>query len=44
MLPGVDISGKGVIVAAGAVVTHDITEDYVVVAGVPAKVVKRLGK
>ena len=44
VLPGVNISGKGVIVAAGAVVTHDIIEDYVVVAGVPAKVVKKLGK
>lgn len=44
VLPGVNISGKGVIVAAGAVVTHDITDNYVVVAGVPAKVVKRLGE
>lgn len=36
------ISGKGVIVAVGAVVTKDITEDFVVVAGVPVKIVKRL--
>ncbi len=42
VLPGVKISGKGVIVAAGAVVTHDIVEDYVVVAGVPARIVKYL--
>lgn len=42
VLPGVSISGKGVIVAAGAVVTHDVTEDYVIVAGVPAKIVKKL--
>lgn len=42
VLPGVNISGKGVIVAAGAVVTEDITEDYVVVAGVPARIVKKL--
>ena len=41
VLPGVNISGKGVIVAAGAVVTKDISEDYVVVAGVPAQIVKR---
>lgn len=41
ILPGITISGKGVIVAAGAVVTHDIKEDYVLVAGLPAKVVKR---
>lgn len=42
VLPGVSITGKGVIVAAGAVVTHDITEDYVVVGGVPARIVKYL--
>lgn len=42
VLPGVSITGKGVVVAAGAVVTHDITEDYVVVGGVPAKIVKHL--
>ena len=42
VLPGVKITGKGVIVAAGAVVTHDISEDYVVVGGVPARVVKKL--
>jgi len=42
VLPGVNISGKGVIVAAGAVVTHDISEDYVVVAGIPAKIIKKL--
>lgn len=44
VLPGVSITGKGVVVAAGAVVTHDITEDYVVVGGVPARIVKRLQK
>lgn len=44
VLPGVKITGKGVIVAAGAVVTHDIDEDYVVVGGVPARIVKRLQK
>ena len=42
VLPGVSITGKGVVVAAGAVVTHDITEDYVIVGGVPARIVKRL--
>ncbi len=42
VLPGVNISGKGVIVAAGAIVTKDIEEDYVIVAGIPAKIVKRL--
>lgn len=42
VLPGVHITGKGVIVAAGAVVTQDITEDYVVVGGIPARIIKRL--
>lgn len=38
ILPGVTI-GRGCIIAAGAVVTHDIPE-FTVVAGVPAKPVK----
>lgn len=42
VLPGVTISGRGVIVAAGAVVTKDIKDDFVVVAGVPARIVKHL--
>lgn len=44
VLPGVKITGKGVIVAAGAVVSQDINEDYVVVGGIPAKIIKRLKK
>ncbi|KAF8997895.1 trimeric LpxA-like protein [Cyathus striatus] len=40
ILPGVKI-GNGVVVGAGAVVTKDV-EDHVVVAGNPARVVKRL--
>jgi acetyltransferase-like isoleucine patch superfamily enzyme len=39
ILPGVTI-GKGAIVAAGAVVTKDVP-NYAVVAGVPAKVIKK---
>ena len=42
VLPGVSIRGKGVVVAAGAVVSHDIDEDYVVVGGVPAKILRHL--
>ena len=42
ILPGVNILGEFVIVAAGAVVTKDITEDKVVVAGSPAKIIKRI--
>ena len=39
--PGVTI-GNNVVIAAGAVVTKDVPDD-VVVAGVPAKVIRRLG-
>lgn len=38
IMPGVKI-GKGVIIGAGAVVTHNVN-DYDVVVGVPARVVK----
>lgn len=41
ILPGVKI-GDHVVVAAGAVVTQSFVENNVVLAGVPAKVVKRL--
>lgn len=41
ILPGVQIRGKGVVVAAGAIVTKDIDEDYVMVAGSPARIVKK---
>jgi acetyltransferase-like isoleucine patch superfamily enzyme len=40
LLPGVEI-GEGAIVGAGAVVTHSV-EPYTVVAGAPARVVRRL--
>ena len=42
ILPGVTI-GECSLVAAGAVVTHDVPP-YTMVAGVPAKVIKRLMK
>lgn len=42
VLPGVKISGKGVVVAAGAVVANDIDEDYIVVGGVPARKIKQI--
>lgn len=38
IMPGVRI-GDGCIIAAGAVVTHDVP-DYAVVGGVPAKIIK----
>lgn len=40
ILPGVNIIGEYVVIAAGAVVTKDITESKVVVAGVPATIIK----
>lgn len=39
---GGKITGEHVVVA-GAVVNKDITENNVIVAGVPARIVKRLG-
>lgn len=43
VLPGVCINGKNVVVGANAAVTRDINESNVLVAGVPAKIVKRYG-
>ena len=40
ILGGVTISGRYVVVAAGAVVTENILDDRVVVAGCPAKIIK----
>lgn len=42
IMPGVTI-GKGAVIGAGAVVTKDIP-DYCLAVGVPAKVIKELGK
>ncbi len=40
VLGGITISGKYVVIAAGAVVTKNIVDDYVVVGGCPAKIIK----
>lgn len=40
ILPGVKITGEYVVVGAGAIVTKDVTESRVLVAGNPAKIVK----
>lgn len=42
IMPGVTI-GKGAVIGAGAVVTRDIP-DYCLAVGVPAKVIRELGK
>lgn len=42
ILPGVEILGEHVIIGAGAVVTKSIVDSNCVVAGNPAKIVKRL--
>ena len=44
ILPGVHITGEYVVIAAGSVVTKDIIDSHCVVAGVPAKIIKRLEK
>lgn len=41
ILPGVKINGVGVIVAAGAVVTGDVNESFVVLGGTPARIIKK---
>lgn len=41
ILPGVRITGRGVVVGAGTVLNKDIDEDYVLVAGNPGKIIKR---
>ena len=42
ILPGVKITGEKVVVAAGAVVTKDISESNVIVGGNPARIIKRM--
>lgn len=41
ILPGVEL-GENTVVAAGAVVTKSFTKGYVVIGGVPAKVIKEI--
>jgi acetyltransferase-like isoleucine patch superfamily enzyme len=41
ILAGVHIFGEYVVIAAGAVLTESITESRVIVAGCPAKIIKR---
>ena len=41
ILNNVKVSGQYVVIAAGAVVTKDIAEDRYIVAGCPAKIIKK---
>lgn len=41
ILGGVSINGEYVVIAAGAVVVDDINENRCIVAGIPAKIIKR---
>lgn len=40
ILPGVQTRGKGVVIAAGVIVTRNVEDDYVLLAGSPAQIVK----
>jgi acetyltransferase-like isoleucine patch superfamily enzyme len=42
ILPGVEISGTGVVIAAGSVVTKSIKENNVVYGGIPARKIKEI--
>ena len=42
ILPGVKITGEYVVIAANAVVTHNIEESFCIFAGIPAKKIKRI--
>lgn len=42
ILPGVQITGEYVVIGAGSVVTKDISESRVIVAGNPARIIKRM--
>lgn len=43
VLPGVHIDGENVIIAAGAVVTKSICESNVIMAGNPARIIRKMG-
>lgn len=42
ILGGVSLSGHNVVVASGAVVTKSFSESYIVLGGVPARIIKNL--
>ena len=44
ILPGVKITGSHVVIGAGSVVSNDITESNVVVAGNPARIIRKLNE
>ncbi|NOR45768.1 MAG: acyltransferase [Candidatus Delongbacteria bacterium] len=42
ILAGVNITGKGIIIAANSVVNKDFSEDNVIIGGTPAKIIKKI--
>lgn len=42
ILPGVKITGEYVVIAANAVVTHNIEDSFCIFAGIPAKKIKKI--
>lgn len=42
ILPGVKITGEYVVIGADSVVTKDVTESKVILAGSPAKIIKKI--
>ena len=42
ILPGVKITGEYIVIAANAVVTHNIEESFCIFAGIPARKIKRI--
>lgn len=41
ILAGVELTGRNIVVAAGAVVTKSFSEDNIILGGCPAKIIKR---
>jgi len=42
ILPGVEL-GNHVVVAAGAIVNKSFREDNIIIGGIPAKIIKKIG-
>lgn len=42
ILPGIELKGNNIIVAAGAIVTKTFRESNIVLAGIPARIIKKI--